>query len=124
MFDPELMMDIIRRRNNGMIYEEPDTPDTPSDNEAESSIDAKLNDSKLIQEPQLTNWQIFLLAPVALGILAVLISLLITAALLHLALLPPILIHDWWTRRKRVYARRRRVLKRVSPNVRHKTKSS
>ena len=116
MFDPELMMDIIRRRNNGMIYEEPDTPDTPSDNE--DGI------HKLIQEPQLTNWQIFLLAPVALGILAVLISLLITAALLHLALLPPILIHDWWTRRKRVYARRRRVLKRVSPNVRHKTKSS
>jgi len=111
MFDPELMMDIIRRRNNGMIYEEPDTPDTPSDNE----------DDKFIKEPQLTNWQIFLLAPVALGILAVLISLLITAALLHLALLPPILIHDWWTR---VYARRRRVLKRVSPNVRHKTKSS
>ena len=100
MFDPEMMMDIIRRRENGFVYDA--SNDDRLQREDETADDIKTTSLLLTHS--------YTAIPIILLLSAGILSLMIILAVLQITLLPIIMLHDWWLRR-------RRVLKKVSPEV-------
>ena len=112
MFDPEMMMDIIRRRESGFVYDAGEQMSSENtQQEDETADDIKTTNIFLTHQ--------YTAIPIILLLTAGILSLMIILAVLQITLLPIIMLHDWWTQ---IYARRRRVLKKVSPEVRHMTK--
>jgi hypothetical protein len=110
ILDPELLMSIMRRRNNGMVHDDsrhPQHRDIPVIQREEEDVkEDETADNNIM--PSLKHSLTAIPTILLLG--AGLISLMIILAVIQITLLPPILIHDWWLRR-------RRVLRKVSPEV-------
>lgn len=108
-------MSIMRRRNNGMVFDaskDPQHRDIPVRQREEEDFNYcdHVKEDETADDTNISFKATFTAIPIILLLTAGILSLMIILAVLHITLLPPIMIHDWWLRR-------RRVLRKVSPEV-------